>query len=610
MTVFFCQNSSKALNINAIVYFFLSVFLVFLAGDASAKTIPSISGQGDSNEITASGEAKTGQDKNELMQEMQLPAGDSGNYLSSKYARSSGNVEQALGYLRSIHKKNADNMEVSSQLLGMLMIAGNMDEAIALAGDIREKNSKDAVAGLLLALGKIKQNDLEGAAASLENDFEDSSGQLWLPLVSGWVAAGREKLEKPIKIEELTANVGHAAPIVNYHLALINNQAGFKEEAAQNFLAAIDDAKNPPTRMMEMLLAFYDASNSPKVLEPLVLGYRAAHPVEAENKTSLLATPAQGVSEVLFTMGSIMQAAGLAQDSVIYFQMANYLRSDLAVAQMALAESYAQLQLYKHSSAVYEKIPVDTRFYTKARLNIAINLDRMGKLNEALAMLDALAMDLPNSEEALITRGDLLRIHKRFHEAIDSYTEAFSAADSPSANAWAIYFARGGCFERIGKWPQAEADLRKSLELFPDQPDVLNYLGYGMLARGENIEEAKSLIEKAIEKRPDDPAIIDSMGWALFLSGDYEAAADYVERAAELSPSDATIYDHLGDIYWRLGRKTEARYQWQRSLSYSPEPTLVSSVNKKLKNGLPQLADSKPRASVKAEIDRKHTIEE
>ncbi len=155
--------------------------------------------------------------------------------------------------------------------------------------------------------------------------------------------------------------------------------------------------------------------------------------------------------------------------------------------------------------------------------------------------------------------------------------EAYNAGDRNAfrnagiANDWPVLFARGACLERLGKWALAEKDLRRALELKPDQPDVLNYLGYGWMERRLNLADARAMIEKAVKARPDDAEIVDSMGWALYLQGDFQHATEYLEKAVELLPGDATVNDHLGDVYWRLGHKTEARYQWERSLSFSPD---------------------------------------
>jgi Flp pilus assembly protein TadD len=204
---------------------------------------------------------------------------------------------------------------------------------------------------------------------------------------------------------------------------------------------------------------------------------------------------------------------------------------------------------------------------------------------------------MPDSIDAWVTKGDLLRIHGHFADAVVAYSEPLKRLPELGDDAWAILFARASCLDRLGKWPEAEKDLQQALVLKPDQPDVLNYLGFTRLEHGESLQEAGVMIAKAVKARPNDAQIVDSMGWVLYLQGAYQEATQYLEKAVELLPGDPEVNDHLGDVYWRLGRKTEARFQWERSLSFSPQDKLSNSIHKKLKEGLPPpntMADSIP----------------
>ena len=118
---------------------------------------------------------------------------------------------------------------------------------------------------------------------------------------------------------------------------------------------------------------------------------------------------------------------------------------------------------------------------------------------------------------------------------------------------------------------EAEADMKKALELFPDQPLVLNYLGYSWIDQGVHLEEGMNMIRRAVEQRPDDGYIVDSLGWAYFRTGNYEEAVKNLERAVELKADDPTINDHLGDAYWRVGRTLEAHFQWSHAKDFNPD---------------------------------------
>jgi len=147
-------------------------------------------------------------------------------------------------------------------------------------------------------------------------------------------------------------------------------------------------------------------------------------------------------------------------------------------------------------------------------------------------------------------------------------------------------YARGISLEQTKQWPRAEADFLKALEFRPDQPYVLNYLGYSWVDQGLNLDKARGMIKKAVSLRPNDGYIVDSLGWAHYRLGEYADAVRELERAAELRPEDPVINDHLGDAYWRVGRQTEARFQWLRALGLEPKPGLAAILKEKIKSGL------------------------
>jgi Flp pilus assembly protein TadD len=202
-------------------------------------------------------------------------------------------------------------------------------------------------------------------------------------------------------------------------------------------------------------------------------------------------------------------------------------------------------------------------------------------------VLKTVLKDRPNWVEAHVALGDILRNDKKYSEAAAAYDSALKMSPE-KPESYAIYFSRGIALERAKSWDAAEKDFRKALQLKPDDPSVLNYLGYSYLDRGVNLREARKLIEAAYTKRPDDGYIIDSMGWAFFMNGEFEKAVAQLEKAVESAPADATINEHLGDAYWKVGRQSEARFQWQRALNFDVEDTQRTALNTKIAHGLAQ----------------------
>jgi tetratricopeptide (TPR) repeat protein len=535
--------------------------------------------------------------------------GTVGSYLSGQFARGSGDVENAIRYLKRAHTNDPQNTEVSLQLQGLLLVNGGIEEAVMLARTLPQDSQKDSLTLLLLCLDAAKRNDLEEAKKILDEAALVSVGQLWLPLVSAWVEVGRHNLPKPMQLEGLSADTSHASALANYHLALINAQAGFAEAAIENFKKAVIDASNPPARVMMMMSKFYDENKQPPALASLVNAWRknnADAEIVTEDITSSF-TPQDGIAEVLFTMGNVVQNAGAPQDAIIYLNMAHYVKPEFPLVTISLGDAYSDLRQFIKANAIYATVKEKSPFYGRAQLRMAMNENQVGRWENALAMLDALSKKLPTQYEPLVAKGDLLRTRQHFPEAVETYTQALARIPKIESYHWPIYFARGVCQERQNKWAEAETDLKQALKLRPEQPDVMNYLGYSWLMQHENLEEARAMIEKASALRPNDPQIADSMGWALYLLAKYEEAAPYIEKALESLPTDPTINDHLGDVYWKLGRKTEARYQWERSLTFSPEPEDASAIQRKLKEGLadgesqvkpPVVAESRSAVSV------------
>lgn len=535
-----------------------------------------------------------------------IAQGVASDYLVARFARQSGDFDSASEYLTRALQQDPENPDIIAQLLTLQVVKGEMTTALATASQLKGNNSADPLANLLLVIDTIKHENYTKAEERLSSSFDTATGQLWLPLVEAWVDVAQGKLKKPLTVEELPVSVGRASSIIQYHLALINAKAGFTDEAAKDFLASVEDPEHPAERIMESLVQFYEKNGKPAILTDHVNSYLGTARGKQHVMESAVATPIDGVAEVLFTMGDVMQAAGIVNDAALYFQLARYLRPDFYLATYSLAEVLASANHHRASSAMLASIPQASRFYSRARLQQAVNLGQQDKNDEALKILATLAGEKTSAPEPWAARGDILRKQKRYLEATIAYSEAIKRGGGNKAEFWPVYFSRGACFDELGRWSDAKSDFNKALELKPDQPDVLNYLGYSLLVRGEKIEAAKGMLEKALSQRPQDPHIIDSMGWALYLLGEYENALPYLERAAELMPGDVTVNDHLGDVYWRLDRKQEARFQWERALTFKPGDKEASAIQKKIAGGM---APAEKRAGKTASAQPKVTTQ-
>ena len=200
-----------------------------------------------------------------------------------------------------------------------------------------------------------------------------------------------------------------------------------------------------------------------------------------------------------------------------------------------------------------------------------------------LADLKALAAERPQMDTIWRRLGDQLRVMERYEQAEAAYTTVIARLDALDSR---LLFARAVSRHRGGDWPSAEADLQAALELRPEDPLMLNYLGYSWIERGIHIDEGTDMIKRALAQRPEAGFIIDSLGWAYYQIGRYQDAVVELERALEIEPGNDEINDHLGDAYWQVGREREAVYQWRRALDFTDNEERADQIREKLENGL------------------------
>ncbi|MDX2234632.1 MAG: tetratricopeptide repeat protein [Hyphomonadaceae bacterium] len=350
------------------------------------------------------------------------------------------------------------------------------------------------------------------------------------------------------------------AQVVLFHGELLE-RTGRTEEARALYADMLDDVDNPAVRTA---LARLERGEAPQ--------------------RSL--TPALGAAVSLFALAVLVGQDPVAQEDLTPLSLAMALAPDFEGSRLAFSDSMRALERGAAAREVLAAIPRTSPYYETAQSQIAFSLRRDGREDEAVAVLEA-AVRETDGRAARRALADLYRNLERYADAAPIYEALASDIDTPSARDWRLYFAQGATLERLGRWPEAEAALQRALALSPDQPEVLNYLGYQWVDSGQKVREGLAILQRAVAQRPDEGYIVDSLGWAHFKLGQYDKAIELLERAVELSPGDVTLNDHLGDAYWRVGRKIEARYQWRRILTLAPTEAERASAERKLAGGLP-----------------------
>ncbi len=316
---------------------------------------------------------------------------------------------------------------------------------------------------------------------------------------------------------------------------------------------------------------------------------------------------ADGIAEVFYSLGSALENEASPDYVLLYSRVAEYLRPDHFEALLLSAELLEKLGRHELSVETYKKVPADHPSYHAAELGRAEALRQAGKPEAAVEVLEQLARRHGDLSVVHSSLGDLHRQQRDFAAAATAYDRALALVGDNESGRWFLYYARGICNERLGNWDQSEADFRQALELNPEQPQVLNYLGYSLVEKQTKLDEALEMIERAVAARPDSGYIIDSLGWVLYRLGRYDDAVAHMERAAELMPVDPVVNDHLGDVYWAVGRSLEAQFQWRRALSFvdaeTEEEAKPDRIRRKLEVGLDQVLEEAGEAPLSVADD-------
>ncbi len=524
--------------------------------------------------------------------------GLAGSILSSRFAAKSKDVSESAKYLAESLKRDPENEVLQQETMRAYVLAGDIPAAVALAQKLQLNWGRDPLIATLLMIDAQERKSFDEATHVLSKPSDRGLFGIIRPVLQQWLVVAEGGLRSPVNLQESIDKSGFFAPFLFYHAAIMNDVLGFHDIARGYYEKASADPAVTPYRVVELFANFYARQGEYDKAKELYAAYARENPSSNllpedssfDEKTTpkpIVSNASEGMAELFFSTASILFGEELTNESFIYLRLALALRPDLPPAQLMLANLYEANGEYQEAIRIYDNIQPGTIFYKRALIRRAVNLDAMGKVDEAVHELQELAKRFSNDESALITLGDIYREQGKYEQAVEAYGEAISRMHPLENTDWPLFYARGIAYERAGMWNAAEKDFEAALKLEPDQPDVLNYLGYSWLISGKNMAKAKEYIETALTARPDDPHIIDSMGWAHYLLGEYEEAVSFLERAATLMPQDVTVNDHLGDVYWRVGRKMEAEFQWKRALTFKPETVDAERIREKLANGLP-----------------------
>jgi tetratricopeptide (TPR) repeat protein len=533
-----------------------------------------------------------------------LPSNATGAYLCSRLAFSLNDFPQAAKCLEHAYSLDTSNGVLGKRLLITQIYVGATDAAMTLAGRVKPLLPNDPLPSLLLHSKAMRGGNW--ALASQDPLIIGSGGLPFIyPLLEAWGKVAENQAGAGVDILEKAKQ--HHAPLqtlFSLHQGLIWQVAGDNVRALEAMEKAYAQMDSTTLRFASLYGAALDKQNNQEQLNKLLeaLSQDIAQPALVNQLKSLLSnhdyvglqipqTAQQGIAQAYFDIASLLQDDRNNESSVIFSRLALYLWPDFDYARILLgnlleADRHATLAL-----GVYEQITSERHFSWVAMLRAAameMSLEQPQKATERLNYLIRLNPELGIAHQEL---ADLYREQQQWTSAISAYTRAIQLLGSaPKATDWRLFYGRGIAYERAQEWVKAEQDFLQALALSPDEPYVLNYLGYSWVEQGINLDRAQKMLEKAVSLRPMDGYIVDSYGWVQYRLGKWPEAVTWLERAIALKPSDPTINDHLGDAYWQVGRTREAGFQWQRALDFKPEPKDIAAIEQKILNGLPSVS--------------------
>jgi len=514
-----------------------------------------------------------------------------GLFLAGQGALNDGRGAEAAAYFDEARLDGGGDDLIAERAFTAALLSGDVAKAAALApkGDEVSEPVK-RLSRLVAAVESMAQGQGKAAAGVLAGDTIGFPHRGAAALLAPWAAAMGGDLDGAVVRPELRGDRA-VEYFGQFGQAFLYERARRYDEAETDF-KSLTGGDNPS----DMAVLAYGGFLERRARRPeaLVL-YDAALTREPQNTAILTAraraaaakaAPAapslrQGAAQALIAPAAGMLAAKQEQLGLIYLRLALRLDPERNEAWLILGDLMEAGGDVAGARAAYAKPQPGAPEYPAARAKLAWSYQNAKDPATAMAMAREAAAS--GDLDARVTLADLLRANERYDEAVGVLSGVIDVKTPPD---WRLLYARGVSYERAGHWPEAQTDFQAALKLRPDESELLNYLGYSWIDRGERLPEALAMVQRAVAANPQSGAMVDSLGWAYYRLGDYKQAVERLEQAIELEAGDPDINNHLGDAYWRVGRRDEAQFQWRRVLTLDPAPKLKAEVEAKLVGGL------------------------
>lgn len=528
-------------------------------------------------------------------------AGLAGAYLAARQAGFDGDYRATAQYFARALRADPGNPEMMERSVLANFSMGKLDQSIAMAKTLEASGYKSQIASMALVASAAARADYDDLDARIAAN--KGIGPLVDGLLLGWSRLGAGELQGSMAAFDEVALEDAFKGFAAYHRAMALASIGDFESADAIFSSgAIGALQRTRRAVLANVEILSQLERNDEAQQLIVQAFRGdLDPGLSQIMSDLEAgrmlpftfvdDARDGIAEVFYTLAGALSNESNDDFTLLYSRVAEYLSPKHVDAILLSAELLERLGQPQLAVETYERVPPSNTSFHAAELGRAGALRDAGQDEAALEVLRGLARTHGDLSVVQTALGDAMRQDEQYAAAVEAYSNALALFETPGQPQWFLFYVRAISYERLDKWDLAEADFRKALELNPNQPQVLNYLGYSLVQKQSKLDEALSMIETAVAERPRSGYIVDSLGWVLYKLGRYDEAVGHMERAAELMPIDPIVNDHLGDVYWAVGRLREAEFQWKRALSFADhgtaaEPADVDRIRRKLEIGL------------------------
>jgi len=520
-----------------------------------------------------------------------------GGYLAGRHALSTKDFDAASTYLSRAIEDDIENPELLNGLISVQVSLGDIGAAKISSDNLDLLGVQTQLSNMVKIAIQLRNRDFNNAKQQIEN--EQGINPLLDKIVTGWAFADQGNFEDA---ETIFDEIGKGSSLAQFsQMQKASMLAAYgRYESALNTIGNLEKNSNrisidARALKVQLLLKLDNKEEATEYFSKIFgdgvnsdaanLRMQVEDDPNAYSIEESLSLEA-GIAYAFYAIADILKDDADPNTALLYVRLAQYLNENSQKAILLAADLLEQMGQYDLAVAEYAKISPSSSYFLSSELGRVGALRDGGKTEAALEVLYYLSREFSDIGIVHNSLGDFLRREERYSEAKIAYDRAVDIYRENNNVSWVVLYARGITHERLQEWDKAESDFRNALTINPDQANVLNYLGYSLIDRGEKLDEAMTMIEKAVSLQPESGYIVDSLAWGLFKLGKYETAIPHMEKAAELMPVDPIVTDHLGDLYWAVGRQLEAKFQWRRALSFDPELKDATRIREKLRIGL------------------------